>query len=902
MAELKQIKINNVDVSADVRTYFYDEFARGEIAYFEGEFKSSLTTTHSTLQIGQTIEVQEGWLSATENRVFKGPILNISKTSTGYKIVAHDMMHHAISNQVTALYDSSVHSTAGVVSEIAKDLVNNYTPLTADSVSVQNSGTENVLPLFPCDGADVYERLKALANAIEYQVYYCARDDKVHFEEEGFEDNTGTIFVGGANSMVSNVPEWQEDLTEIINEVALRGATISTSNTESFNGDGSTTDFTLEFEPTDVKVSVDSGSGFVEQTGGIEDSTETFDYSLDVLNKKVKFVTAPVTGTNNVQVEYFYLRPTTVLDEEEDSKTQYGITSARTFTFSDIPSVADMEIRARSILEKRAYAPEYTTLQIKPSAIRELDVWAGQRIGVVDTINDKNVSVIVVAKRTHWPDRAMELQVSTKLFNPTDVEEGILARLKRLEEGLAKNTDLLNIPKRFKVDVGLKPYAQAQDLDLVNDSFIADHPDNGVADNGAVLDILDTGASGWTTSDFTLTNFSREESAAYGTALLKIESASAQTGTLTTTQSMGDISDFTGVSSGTPTKGTCGLWTAITPANFQAAYEFNEWAEGMSDELDMWPANREDGMETSVSGKVAGSLVFVKEKTCSVENFQGLGSEGTISFWIKRAATSASISPIITKGGTGTPGSNTHFSVYVNSFGNVLFEIGNGISTKTSIATTGNELNDTGVWHFIVASYTNSTISLYVDDMTTAAASGSHSITAASSAAELRFGRWAANEASYHLDAELDAMKLRSKEITLAERQAEYNSGAGQSFSGLALSPTISSVTLRLGSDSSNYAEMTSRTYHSDLSGYGSETQSFRNGKNLCLFDLDTATITGTPDWTAVAYARLEITFDEAAEIYIDFLSVSASNNISYVVMDTRTTNQSYSLTSVAPT
>jgi len=90
-------------------------------------------------------------------------------------------------------------------------------------------------------------------------------------------------------------------------------------------------------------------------------------------------------------------------------------------------------------------------------------------------------------------------------------------------------------------------------------------------------------------------------------------------------------------------------------------------------------------------------------------------------------------------------------------------------------------------------------------------------------------------------------------------------------------------VTLRIGSDSSNYAEVTGRFYINDLD-YGSEGTSIDAGTYdgtwlYVVFRLTTATITGTPDWTACDYTRLNIS-GTAISAYIDYLTISKSNYI----------------------
>ncbi|MHA1168699.1 MAG: hypothetical protein ACTSRU_12805 [Candidatus Hodarchaeales archaeon] len=66
-------------------------------------------------------------------------------------------------------------------------------------------------------------------------------------------------------------------------------------DSQSFNGTGAETEFVLDNVPWAVQsVTV----------GGVEKKKYT-DYNIDLRNKKITFVTAPVSGTNNVVVSYY---------------------------------------------------------------------------------------------------------------------------------------------------------------------------------------------------------------------------------------------------------------------------------------------------------------------------------------------------------------------------------------------------------------------------------------------------------------------------------------------------------------------------------------------------------------------------------------------------------------------
>ena len=96
-------------------------------------------------------------------------------------------------------------------------------------------------------------------------------------------------------------------------------------------------------------------------------------------------------------------------------------------------------------------------------------------------------------------------------------------------------------------------------------------------------------------------------------------------------------------------------------------------------------------------------------------------------------------------------------------------------------------------------------------------------------------------------------------------------------------------LTLRLGSDASNYALYTARSYAS-VNGYenwGSlslPTSLTAGIWYYMLFDLDAPdSVTGTPDWTAVDYTRIRLDVDGVGtigDVYFDYFTISSSDYI----------------------
>lgn len=74
----------------------------------------------------------------------------------------------------------------------------------------------------------------------------------------------------------------------------------TTTNTETFSGDGSTTEFSLSVPAGNHLSAITS----LQVGGSAVDKWK--DYDIDLQNKKVTFDTAPATGTDNIEITYKY--------------------------------------------------------------------------------------------------------------------------------------------------------------------------------------------------------------------------------------------------------------------------------------------------------------------------------------------------------------------------------------------------------------------------------------------------------------------------------------------------------------------------------------------------------------------------------------------------------------------
>ena len=445
MTKNSLIKIGGVDVTSKRMSMRIEDEYLEKIGKVIIQFRFDVNTL-TTLAKFQDVVVWEnfsGTLEVDANRKFIGNISKIEREVGTITVTAFDPLWKAIQTEVNQTYDVNIDSEAGEGSEIFIDLAT-QAGLTADSGTVQATGTsasDLILDKFVCKRAEIYERMQALADIYEFQFYHRPATDKIHFEPEGFTLNVNVLRVGGTNGNVQGFPKWVEDATKVFNRVEIIGAFDEVKKTESFDGTGAQTTFTLEFEPEIVTVTVDS----VEQTGGVTGSTETFDYTVDKSNKQIIFESGsiPANGTDNVVILYSYREPRTVVLDNEASQAPIvdgglGRIITNRFTFKDIQSVDDAERRGDKLLD--VFANEFVTTKFKvdPAVIESFALEAGQSIRVVDERQSKDLIMVVKKMITRTPENDVELILGDREVSVGTIDFDHSKRFKRLEEEEAK--------------------------------------------------------------------------------------------------------------------------------------------------------------------------------------------------------------------------------------------------------------------------------------------------------------------------------------------------------------------------------------------------------------------------------------------------------------------------------
>jgi len=446
---LTEVKINGSDISTNkrLRTWESLDTFGDTIQDIKIQVTKGILTDIPTLKGGMTVTVKRGFTTATDEFTFDGFIDKIDLNGPYITIRAKDKLLLLKNASVTYSFDGvAFPGSESKGSDIATTLIETHGGMTAQ---VEDTGP-NILKKFISIGNDVIERLRTLAAIYDYQIYFNASTGKVHFESLGFLASTDQLYAGaGALSNCTNMPNWEFDSTQLLNEVTIRGAVQEVRDTEKFDGDNTASQvFTLTKKPITMQVFEVVGGSDVEKLPGVTGSTSgTFDYEVDKENKTITATSnwTPASGTNNVKIVYSNAIPVPVLLDDETSQTDNNMTVSTTRFFNDIQSVDDAERRGQALIDK--YKDPFVQVMLKPTSIISFKV--GQSVLVTDLTNNQTRTLVVNSIKKTYPHQGDEVRLGDKEYRLAEWGKFTIERIRRLEEQTQQNTDLLVTIKNF---------------------------------------------------------------------------------------------------------------------------------------------------------------------------------------------------------------------------------------------------------------------------------------------------------------------------------------------------------------------------------------------------------------------------------------------------------------------
>lgn len=517
-------------------------------------FVNSSVTGTVTPTVGQGIIISRGDVTATDDYIFRGEVKKVQKIGNKYTLSCKDKLNQLKYKVFSRSYDINNDSQVGEVSAIFQDIVEDG----GFTASVESSGTGSsdvVLNKFISRKNTRLERMTILAQILNWHFYYDYNNDYVRLEPKGYE-SYGTTLEVGIN--IYNNPKWEVNLEKMRNKVIVEGATEIDTRVDTEVGDALTKTFNFTYRPETCDLKVDG----TLQKQGVVDGSSTYDYTIDRELKTYTFVSAPGGGTSIVMT-YTSRIPRPVVVTDPTSISTYGLTQEENFKFDDIVSVDDAEKRARQLLSILKDGEIKTELLVPLTNVK-----VGQKVTVVDASNtDFSDDYIVYDKIISYPNNFDSLKIGNIRVEIDDLFSTINERLKALEQQDASQDDLLRILIQLNHTLTLSRSTATQTKYKICDSFIVGHPVNGIIGISKALDsFVGSNSSRWSGSNFTVSDESTIK--LVGANSMKLIWAGGELdGALTSTQSYGDISQYTGASSGMPAKGTVGAWVYITDVN-----------------------------------------------------------------------------------------------------------------------------------------------------------------------------------------------------------------------------------------------------------------------------------------------------------------------------------------------
>ncbi len=391
---------------------------------------------------GQSIEIWTGFTTSTDKRVLYGYINDLGLKGGTYEIEAKSELHQLVKKNVNKIYNSDSDPTNGKISAIAKDLIETYGGLTAN---VEDSGTSEARTIeqFKCINTDVFERVKALADALYWEIYYDDNNREVHFEPQSFEDSGITL---NTKQEIIAVPDWEYDTDMMVNDLRVDGATTDTTITESgtigTDSGFETSQITLNKTPNSVELLIDG----TQKEGGTEKSGNYF--YLDRERKKIYPTdsTGSFPSGSTAKVNYIWSAPAPIHMSNGESIDNYG-QHQKAITLQDVSSVADAETRAKSILNRRSVPFVNGEIRVRSQSGNIPDV--GQLVTINDEVTpkisnkDPSGDYVVTEVKYQFPSGSEEIEVGDKLWRLAEWQTNTENRIKRLEERFVRNQDII---------------------------------------------------------------------------------------------------------------------------------------------------------------------------------------------------------------------------------------------------------------------------------------------------------------------------------------------------------------------------------------------------------------------------------------------------------------------------
>jgi len=333
-----------------------------------------------------------------------------------------------------------------------------------------------------------------------------------------------------------------EEAKDLYNSVRIEGGekltTISApSYTETQLGNGTTQTFPLGFKAQKPMSEVKVGATVY---------TEGTDYEVIYGQETsiVKFLTITPGNGTTIYFRYNYFKPIIATAGNSVSQAQYGVKREYTKTDDTINDQTRAQQLANAFLS--FFKDPRTVIKILVSIRPKLNI--GNTVVVDAPYAEINNSTYQVIELEHSISKGVSTSQLTLASVDIDTNAEIIREiLQQLKDLRTKGeTNSLIIDEQSIEETLTSSESLLLDTTWVCDSFILGTSDNGKFGLGAILDNFESAVvANWTGSGFSV---SAGATAIVGSGSMQLDYSGVATKTVTTSQSFGDLSNWTGIS------------------------------------------------------------------------------------------------------------------------------------------------------------------------------------------------------------------------------------------------------------------------------------------------------------------------------------------------------------------
>lgn len=398
---------------------------------------------------------------------------------------------------------------------------------------------------------------KLVCDTINYVLRF-DENKNIYLERKGSLTVAKTLTVG---TEIVNMPKWTYSVDDVVNSLILEAGTQRFGKKETIIATADQEEITLKYIPVDISITL-NGTLLSPEVEG----TLSGDYIVDAGKRKIKFNT-PLSESDNVLIDYSYDVSIKVRDRIQESVDFYKILKEVKINKPHINTFRDARKYARTYLDNKAWAVPKTQELILLDFYPEIST--NSKIRIIDNINKQpiNAEFLISEIILDYPKVACKLTIG-QFDRFLDNQHDIMEKIKDLETNPDNFQFVQKTPRidsRFKVKTKISIINQR--YRYLNDSFVPNHPENGMLweeSEAFVIDDFDD-LTNWTVTngnktqdsvDFVYDKYTKSPA---GNSL-KSNTGSSTSFWITNSSLTLDLSSVVGVTTGTAQSGCVGVW------------------------------------------------------------------------------------------------------------------------------------------------------------------------------------------------------------------------------------------------------------------------------------------------------------------------------------------------------